>query len=45
LTSEGHAAVKEANRLMPRTKKKVFERIGPDAYPLMLAALSTFRSG
>jgi hypothetical protein len=30
---------------LPRTKKKVFERIGPDAYPLMLAALSTFRSG
>jgi DNA-binding MarR family transcriptional regulator len=45
LTSEGHAAVKEANHLIAAHEEKLIERIGPDAYPLLLAALSTFRSG
>jgi DNA-binding MarR family transcriptional regulator len=45
LTSEGRAAVKEANHLIAAHEEKLIERIGPDAYPLLLAALSTFRSG
>jgi DNA-binding MarR family transcriptional regulator len=45
LTPEGHAAVKEANHLIAAHEEKVIERVGPDAYPLLLAALSTFRSG
>jgi DNA-binding MarR family transcriptional regulator len=45
LTPEGRAAVKEANHLIAAHEEKVIERIGPDAYPLLLAALSTFRSG
>ena len=38
-------AVKEANHLIAAHEEKVIERIGPDAHPLLLAALSTFRSG
>jgi DNA-binding MarR family transcriptional regulator len=45
LTSEGRAAVKEANHLIAAHEEKLIERIGPDAYPILLAALSTFRSG
>jgi DNA-binding MarR family transcriptional regulator len=45
LTSEGRAAVKEANHLVATHEEKLIERIGPDAYPLLLAALSKFRSG
>jgi DNA-binding MarR family transcriptional regulator len=45
LTSEGRAAVKEANHLVATHEEKLIERIGPDAYPLLLAALSNFRSG
>jgi DNA-binding MarR family transcriptional regulator len=45
LTSEGHAAVKEANHLIAAHEIKLVERIGRDAYPLLLAALSAFRSG
>jgi DNA-binding MarR family transcriptional regulator len=45
LTSEGHAAVKEANHLIAAHEEKLVERVGRDAYPLLLAALSAFRSG
>jgi DNA-binding MarR family transcriptional regulator len=45
LTSEGRAAVKEANHLVATHEEKLIERVGSDAYPLLLAALSNFRSG
>lgn len=45
LTSEGRAALGEANKLIAAHEETVVEPIGSETYPKLLAALASFRTG
>jgi len=45
LTPAGRSALKEANQLIAAHEQRLVDRIGSDAYPIVIAALAAFQSG